>query len=161
VSYSFAADGTKQSAGSVAYATGTEAFSASLSADQSFAGAALRLYAPLNTASGAAAPMDASTFRQLRLHLASTTDGTLTIKLQPSPVAADGCAPTAQALVTSTLSEFVINLDAASFPLPSYCAPSSMTLQQMLAGLYAIDVVNGAANTGNHDVVVGSISLVP
>jgi hypothetical protein len=160
VSYSFAATATDQTAGSVNYAAGAETFSATLAAQQGYAGAALRLYAPGNTAAGTAAPLDASAYKQLRLHLASTTDGTLTIKLQPSPVAPDGCVPTAQALVTPTSSEFVINLDAASFAVPSYCAASSATLQQVLAGLYTIDVINDAVSAGAHDLVVGSASLV-
>jgi hypothetical protein len=159
-SYAFAATGSDQTAGSVTYASGAETFSATLAATQAYAGAALRLYAPGNTATGAATPLDASAYKQLRLHLASTTDGTLTIKLQPSPVAPDGCVPTTQAVVTPTLSEFVINLDSATFALPSYCAASTTTLQQMLAGLYTIDVVNDAAGAGAHDLVVGSISLV-
>jgi len=105
--------------------------------------------------------MDVSGFTKLRLHLASTTDGTLTIKLQPSPVAPDGCVPTAQALVNGTLSEFVLNLDTATFAVPSYCAGSGTTLQQALAGLYTIDVINDASAAGTHDLVVGSASLVP
>jgi hypothetical protein len=160
-SYAYAATSSDQTPGSVDYASGTETFSATLAADQSYAGAALRIYAPGNTTTGAAAPLDASGFSQLRIHLASTTDGTLTIKLQPSPVAADGCVPTAQALVSATVSEFVIDLDDASFALPSYCAASPTTLSQRLAGLYAIDVINAAATAGAHDVVVGSVSLVP
>jgi hypothetical protein len=76
-------------------------------------------------------------------------------------VAADGCAPTAQALVSATVAEFVINLDDATFALPSYCAASGMTLAQRLAGLYAIDIINAASTAGVHDVVVGSMSLVP
>jgi hypothetical protein len=31
----------------------------------------------------------------------------------------------------------------------------------MLAGLFAIDVINDAVNAGPHDLVVGTISLVP
>ena len=49
----------------------------------------------------------------------------------------------------------------ATFAVPSYCTASSTTLHQMLAGLYAVDVINDAAGAGNHDVVVGSLSLVP
>lgn len=161
VSYTFAATGSDQVASSVAYASGTETFSATLAAPQSFAGAALRLYAPGNTASGTAAPIDASGFSKLRIHLASTTDATLTIKLQPAPVAADGCAPTAQALVSASVSEFVIDLNDATFTLPSYCAASATTLHQRLAGLYAVDVINDATGAGAHDLVVGAISLVP
>jgi hypothetical protein len=160
-SYAYAATATDQAAGSVAYAGGTETFSATLAAAQAYAGAALRLYAPGNTTTGAAAPLDASASTQLRIHLASTTDGTLTIKLQPAPVAPDGCVPTAQAVVSGTLSEFVIDLDDASFAVPSYCAAPPTTLRQMLAGLYAIDVINDAAGAGTHDVVVGGVSLVP
>ena len=160
-SYAYAATGTDQAAGSVTYASGAETFSATLAAAQAYAGAALRLYAPGNTDGGTAAPLDASGYSQLRIHLASTTDGTLTIKLQPAPVAADGCVPTAQAVVSAALSEFVIDLDDASFALPSYCAASAATLQQRLTGLYAIDVINDAAGAGAHDAVVGSISLVP
>ena len=160
-SYAYAATAADQTAGSVTYAGGAETFSAALAAAQAYAGAALRLYAPGNTTAGTAAPLDASAFMHLRIHLASTTDGTLTLKLQPSPVAPDGCVPTAQAVVSATLSEFVIDLDDASFALPSYCAPSPTTLHQMLTGLYAVDVINDAAGTGTHDVVVGSVSLVP
>jgi hypothetical protein len=122
---------------------------------------ALRLYAPGNTTTGTATPLDASGFSKLRIHLASTTDATLTIKLQPAPVAADGCAPSTQALVSATVSEFVIDLNDATFALPSYCAASATTLQQRLAGLYAVDVINDATGAGAHDLVVGSISLVP
>jgi hypothetical protein len=141
--------------------SGAASYSATLAAMQGYAGAAIRMFAPGNMEGGTVSPINASTFSQLRIHLASTTDGTLTLKLQPSPVAADGCAPTAQALVSASLSEFVINLDDATFSLPSYCGASSMTLQQRLAGLYAIDVINDASTVGVHDVVVGSISLVP
>jgi hypothetical protein len=161
VSYAYAATASSQTAGSVTYASGAVSFGASLAADQSYAGAALRLYAPGNTAGGTAAPINATSYSALRIHLASTTDGTLTIKLQPSPVAPDGCTPTATAVVSATLSEFVIDLNDASFPLPSYCTASTTTLHQVLSGLYAVDVINGAANAGTHDVVVGSVSLVP
>jgi hypothetical protein len=161
VSYAFAATSADQTAGSVTYASSTLTYSASLAHDQGFAGVALRLYAPGNDGTGAATPMDASGFAHLRIHLASTTDGTLAIKLQPSPVAADGCTPTARAVVSATTTEFVIDLDDASFSLPNYCTPSSTTLHQMLAGLYAIDVINDAVNAGPHDLVVGTISLVP
>jgi len=141
-----------------------ETFSTTLAhdqGDQGYAGAALRLYAPGNISGGTAAPLDASGFSKLRIHLASTTDGTLTIKLQPSPVAPDGCAPAMQAVVSATLSEFVIDLNDAAFALPGYCTPSSATLHQRLAGLYAIDVINDAKSAGSHDVVVGSVSLIP
>jgi len=161
VSYAYAATASDQAAGTVGYAAGAESFSATLANAQSYAGAALRLYAPGNVAGAAAAPLDASAFSQLRIHLASTTDGTLTIKLQPSPVAPDGCVPTAQAVVSAALSEFVIDLNDASFAVPGYCAAPSTTLHQMLAGLYAIDVINDAAGAGNHDLVVGSVSLLP
>jgi len=73
----------------------------------------------------------------------------------------DGCVPTAQAVVSATSSEFVIDLNDATFSVPSYCAAPSMTLHQMRAGLYAIDVINDAAGAGNHDVVAGSVSLIP
>jgi len=121
----------------------------------------LRLYAPGNTAGGTATALNVSAYTKLRLHLASTTDGTLTIKLQPSPVAPDGCVPTAQALVNGTLAEFVLNLDNATFAVPSYCAGAGTTLQQALAGLYTIDIINDAFVAGTHDLVVGSVSLVP
>jgi hypothetical protein len=161
ISYAYAATGSDQTAGTVSYAAGAESFSATLASAQGYAGAALRMYAPGNAAGGTATPADASGFSQLRVHLASTTDGTLTIKLQPSPIAADGCVPTAQAIVSATLSEFVIDLNDATFAVPSYCAAPSKTLHQMLAGLYAIDIINDAAGAGNHDVVAGSISLLP
>jgi hypothetical protein len=160
-SYAYAATASDQAAGTVTYAAGAETFAATLANTQTYAGAALRLYAPGNTSGGTAAPLDASGFSQLRIHLASSTDGTLTIKLQPAPVAPDGCVPTAQAVVTATLSEFVIDLDDAAFSVPSYCATPSATLHQMLAGLYAIDVINDAASAGSHDLVVGSVSLIP
>jgi hypothetical protein len=136
-------------------------FSGTLAATQAYAGAAIRLYAPGNVEGATAAPLDASSYSQLRIHLASTTDATLTIKLQPSPVAPDGCTPTAQAVVSATQAEFVIDLNDATFARPSYCAASSVTLHQMLAGLYAIDVINDSAAAGTHDVSVGSVSLVP
>jgi len=145
----------------VSYASGTETFSATLAAAQSYAGAAIRVYGPGNTSGGSATPLDASAYSQLRIHLASSTDGTLTIKLQPAPVAPDGCVPTATALVSATVSEFVIDLNDASFAVPGYCPAPTSTLHQMLAGLYAIDVINDATAAGAHDVVVGSVSLVP
>jgi len=161
VSYAFAATSTDQTPGTVTYASSMLTFGASLAHDQGYAGVALRLYAPGNTDTSAAAPLDASGFTRLRIHLASTTDGTLAIKLQPSPVAADGCTPTARAVIGPTTAEFVIDLDDASFALPSYCTPSATTLLQMLKSLYAIDVINDATSAGAHDVVVGTISLVP
>lgn len=161
VSYAFAATSTDQTPATVTYALSTLTFSASLAHDEGYAGAALRLYAPGNADTSAATPLDASGFSRLRIHLASTTDGALAIKLQPSPVAADGCAPTARALIGPTTAEFVIDLDDASFALPSYCTASATTLRQMLKGLYAIDVINDATSAGPHDVVVGTISLVP
>lgn len=164
ISYAFAANGSDLTAGTITYAAGAETFSATLAHDQGdagYAGTALRLYAPGNTSGGAAVPLNASGFSKLRIHLASTTDGTLSIKLQPSPVAADGCAPTAQAVVSATLSEFVIDLTDATFALPGYCTASTTTLQQRLSGLYAIDIINDAKSAGSHDVVVGSVSLVP
>jgi len=121
----------------------------------------LRLYAPGSTSGGTPVPMDASGFSKLRIHLASTTDGTLTIKLQPSPVAPDGCAPMVQTVVSGTLSEFVIDLTDATFALPGYCTASTTTLHQRLTGLYAVDVINDAKSAGSHDVTVGSVSLIP
>jgi hypothetical protein len=64
-------------------------------------------------------------------------------------------------VIGPTTAEFVIDLDDASFALPSYCTPSATTLLQMLKSLYAIDVINDATSAGAHDVVVGTISLVP
>ena len=63
--------------------------------------------------------------------------------------------------MSTTLSEFVIDLNDATFALPGYCVASATTLHQRLAGLYAIDVINDAKSAGSHDVVVGSVSLIP
>lgn len=152
--YQFAETGSAQTAGALTFASGAVSYSASLASTQAFAGAAVRLYAPNNTA------FNASAFSQLKIQLRSSTDAVLQVKLQPAPVSPDGCTATAQAMVSSTLSEVVIDLNSTSFPLPGHCATGT-TVDAVRAGLFAVDVVNPASSSGTHDVTVGSISLVP
>jgi hypothetical protein len=152
--YQFAENGAAQTAGTVTFASGAVSYGASLASAQAFAGAAVRLSAPNSAA------FNASAYSQIKLQLRSSTDAVLLVKLQPSPVSADGCTATAQAMVSSTLSEIVIDLNSTSFPLPGHCATGT-TVDAVRAGLLAVDVVNPASTAGAHDVTVGSISLVP
>jgi hypothetical protein len=152
--YQYAENGAAQTAGAPAFAASAVSYSAALSSAQGFAGAALRLYAPNNTA------FNASAYSRLRIQLRSSTDALLWVKLQPSPISGDGCTATAQAVVSATLGEVVIDLDSAHFPLPAHCATGT-TLNTVRAGLLAVDVINPAATAGTHDLAVGAISLVP
>lgn len=152
--YQYAENAAAQTAGTPAFAASAVSYSASLASAQGYAGAALRLYAPNNTA------FNASAYSQLRIQLRSSTDALLLVKLQPSPVSPDGCTATAEAVVSSTLSELVIDLNSASFPLPGHCTTGT-TLNTVRAGLLAVDVINTASTAGAHDLSVGSISLVP
>jgi len=159
--YSFAEKGNQLTAGTVAYAAGEVDFSATLSASQAYAGTAIRAYAPGNTGAAPVAAFNASGFTKLKIQLKSTSDGVLSIKLQPSPVAGDGCTATAQAIVNSTLSELVIDLNDTMFPLPDYCNGTGSKVGTLKAGLYAIDVMNAATGAGSHDLGVGSVKLAP
>jgi hypothetical protein len=152
--YQFAENGAAQTPGTPAFAASAVSYSTSLSSAQGFAGTALRLYAPNNTA------FDASAYTQLRIQVSSSTDAVLLVKLQPTPVSPDGCTATAQAMVSATLGEVVIDLNSTSFPLPAHCTTGT-TVNTVRAGLLAVDVVNPAATAGAHDLAVGSISLVP
>jgi hypothetical protein len=157
-SYSFAEKAGDLTAGDTTYASGVVSFSTTLAATQGYAGAAIRYYAPANTGAAPQTPFDASDYSKLKIELASGTDATLSIKLQPNPLSADGCTATATAVVSSTMAELVIDLDSASFPLPSYCSAGT-TVDAVKTGLYAIDVVNGAASAGTHDLRVGSVKF--
>lgn len=158
ISYSYAATPGDLTAGDTTYASGVVSFSATLAAPQGYAGAALRYYAPSNTGAAPAAPFDASGYSKLKIELASSTDATLSIKLQPNPLSGDGCTATATAIVSATMAELVIDLDSASFPLPGYCTAGT-GVEAVKAGLYAIDIVNGAASAGAHDLRVGSVKF--
>lgn len=152
--YQYAENGAAQTAGTPAFAASAVSYSATLASAQGYAGAALRLYAPHNTA------FDASGYARMRIQLRSSTDALLLIKLQPLPISADGCTATAEAVVDSTLSELVIDLNSTRFPLPGFCARGT-SLSAVRAGLLAVDVVNPAATAGAHDLAVGSISFEP
>jgi hypothetical protein len=157
--YAFAEKAPQQTQGTAQFADGTVTLSATLSAAQAFAGVALRAYAPNNTGAAPVAPFDASAHTQLKIQLKSSTDALLQVKLHPSPVAADGCTATANAMVTSTLAEVVIDLDDKSFPLPDYCNGAGSKIGTLKAGLYAIDVINPAAGAGAHDLSIGTVKL--
>jgi len=158
-SYSFAEKSAQLTAGSLSYASGLVSFSTTLSGAQAYAGAAIRLYSPSNSGGSPVTNFDAGSFTKLKIQLRSSTDAVLTIKLQPSPVSADGCTATAQAVVNSTTSELVIDLNDASFPLPDYCNGTGTKVGTVKAGLYAIDVVNSATTAGTHDLSVGTVKL--
>ncbi|KQV95188.1 hypothetical protein [Rhizobacter sp. Root1221] len=157
--YAFAEKSNEQTLGAVSFAAGAVTFATSLTGAQAFAGAALRLYAPNNTGTAPITPFNASSFGKLRIELKSSTDATLTIKLQPNPVAADGCTATAQALVNSTQSEVVIDLDSTSFPLPEYCNGAGSAVAAVKAGVFSVDVINSAVSAGAHDLSVGRVSF--
>lgn len=157
--YSFAEKAGEQTTTDVVYDAGTVSAGSTLAGDQAYAGLGLRYYAPGNTVGGTATPFDATGFTKMKITLASTTDGTLNIKLQPNPVSADGCTATATALVSATATEVEINLDSTSFPLPSYCT-SGTTVDAVKAGLYAIDIVNAGTTAGDHDMKVGAVAFV-
>jgi hypothetical protein len=157
--YAFAEKSNEQTVGAVSFANGAATLSTALTGAQAYAGAALRLHAPNNTGSAPVTPFNASAYGKLHLQLKSTTDAVLTIKLQPNPVAADGCTATAEALVSATQSEIVIDLDATRFPLPAYCNGAGTTLAAVKSGLFAVDVINSATTAGSHDVTVGRLSF--
>jgi hypothetical protein len=81
------------------------------------------------------------------------------VKLQPSPLAGDGCTATADVVVDDALTEVVIDLDDESFPLPAYCNGSGTAVGSVKTGLFAIDVINPAVNAGAHEVSIGTIKL--
>jgi hypothetical protein len=159
--YSFAEKGNELTAGAVTYAAGEVDFSASLSGNQAYAGTAIRVYAPGNTGAAPVTAFNASGYTKLKIKLKSSSDGVLSIKLQPNPVAADGCTATAQAIVNSTLSELVIDLNDTMFPLPDYCNGVGSKVGAIKAGLFAIDVINAATGTGSHNLGVGTVKLTP
>ena len=152
--YQYAESGAAQTPGTAAFASGAVSYSAALASAQAYAGTALRFQAPNNTA------VNATAYRQLRIQLQSGTDALLLVKLQPTPVSPDGCTATAEAVVGATLTELVIDLNTTSFPLPAHCATGT-AVSAVQAGLFAVDVINAASTAGNHDLSVGSISLVP
>jgi hypothetical protein len=152
--YQYAEHGTAQTPGTPAFAGGAVSYSASLASAQGYAGVAVRLYAPQNTA------FNGSAYSRIRVQLRSSTDALLWVKLQPNPVSPDGCTATAQAVVSATLSDIVINLDSTHFPLPGHCTTGTL-VNAARAGLLAVDVINPATTAGTHDLTVGSISLVP
>jgi hypothetical protein len=158
--YAFAERAPEQTLGTPQFADGAVTLNATLSATQAFAGVALRVYAPNNTGAAPQAPFNASTQTHLKIQLKSSTDAVLQVKLQPLPVAADGCTATADVMVNSTLQEVVINLDESSFPLPNYCNGNGSKVGTLKAGLYAIDVINPALGAGAHDVSIGAVKLV-
>lgn len=157
--YAFAERAPQQTLGTPQFADGAVTLSTTLSAAQAFAGVALRAYAPNNTGAAPVAPFDASAQTQLKIQLKSSTDALLQVKLHPSPVAADGCTATANVVVNAALTEVVINLDDASFPLPDYCNGAGSKIGTVKAGLYAIDVINPAAAAGTHDLSIGTLKL--
>lgn len=157
--YAFAEKGNEQTLGTAQFANGAVSYGATLTAAQAFAGVALRAHAPGNTGAAPVTPFDASTYTQLKIQLRSSTDAVLTVKLQPSPVAADGCTATAQAVVNATLSELTIDLNDASFPLPAYCNGSGTAVGAVKGGLFAVDVINPATNAGAHDLAIGTVKL--
>lgn len=157
--YAFAERAPQQTQGAPQFAEGAVTLSATLSATQAFAGVALRAYAPNNTGAAPVAPFDASAHTQLKIQLKSNTDALLQVKLHPAPVAADGCTATANVMVTATLAEVVIDLDDTGFPLPDYCNGAGSKIDTVMAGLYAIDVINAAAGAGAHDVSIGTVKL--
>ena len=157
--YAFAEKANEQTVGAVSFANGAATLSTALTGAQAYAGAALRLHAPNNTGVAPVTAFNASAYGKLHLQLKSTTDAVLTIKLQPNPVAADGCTATAEALVSATQSEIVIDLDATRFPLPAYCNGAGTALATVKAGLFAVDVINSATTAGAHDVTVGRLSF--
>ncbi|MET0348527.1 MAG: hypothetical protein ABW067_01955 [Rhizobacter sp.] len=157
--YAFAEKANEQTVGAVSFASGAATLATALTGAQAYAGAALRLHAPNNTGVAPVTAFNASAYGKLHLQLKSTTDAVLTIKLQPNPVAADGCTATAEALVSATQSEIVIDLDATRFPLPAYCNGAGTALATVKAGLFAVDVINSATTAGAHDVTVGRLSF--
>lgn len=157
--YAFAEKSNEQTLGTAQFADGAVSYGATLTGAQAFAGVALRAYAPGNTGAAPVAPFNASTYTQLKIQLRSSTDAVLTVKLQPSPVAADGCTATAQAVVNATLTELTIDLDDASFPLPAYCNGSGTAVGAVKSGLFAVDVINPATNAGAHDLAIGTVKL--
>lgn len=159
--YSFAEKGNQLTAGTATFASGEVDFGASLSGDQAYAGTAIRVYAPGNTGAAPVTAFNASGFTKLKIQLKSSSDGVLSIKLQPSPVAGDGCTATAQAIVNSTLSELVIDLTDTMFALPDYCNGTGSKVGTVKAGLFAVDVINAATTTGSHNLSVGTVKLAP
>ncbi len=157
--YAFAEKGNEQTPAALQFASGAVSYGATLTAAQAFAGVAVRAYAPGNTGADPTTPLDATAYHQLKIQLKSSTDALLQIKLQPSPVAADGCTATAQAVVSATLNELVIDLDDASFPLPDYCGGKGSAVAAVKSGLFAVDVINPATTAGAHDLAVGSVKL--
>ena len=86
-------------------------------------------------------------------------DAVLTVKLQPTPVAADGCTATAEAVVNATLTELTIDLNDTSFPLPAYCNGTGTAVGTVKGGLFAVDVINSATSAGAHDLAIGTVKL--
>lgn len=150
--YAFAETGSQQTLGAVQFADSAVSYSASLASSQGFAGVALRASAPNDAA------FNASSYNKIKIQLRSATDGALVVKLQPNPVSGDGCVPAANAIVSATMQELVIDLDSASFALPGHCG-SGPSLAAVKAGLYAVDVINESTSAGNHALGLGAIKL--
>lgn len=157
--YSFAQHGDQQTAGNLSFSAAKVSFDATLAANQDYAGTAIRFFAPGNTGDAPQKTFDGTSFSKIKIQLASTTDATLKIKLQPNPISTDGCTATATAIVDATAKELTIDLNDTSFPLPSYCSAGT-AVNAVKAGLYAIDFVNDASAAGKHDVIVGTVKLV-
>jgi hypothetical protein len=159
--YAYAEKSNELTPGTPSFAAGAVNHSATLTGAQAYAGAAVRYHAPNNTGSAPVTTFDASAFSKLKIQLRSSSDALLLIKLHPATVAADGCTATASAVVSSTLTELVIDLNTASFPLPDYCNGAGSGIAAVKAGLYAVDVINTAVNAGTHHVGVGTVKLAP
>lgn len=157
--YAYAEKSNELTAGTPGFSVGAVNYSATLAGTQAYAGVAVRYYAPANTGSAPVTAFNASAFTQLKIQVRSSSDALLLIKLHPSTLAADGCTATASAVVSATLSEIVIDLNAASFPLPAYCNGSGSAIAAVKAGLYAVDVINTAVNAGTHQVGLGTVKL--
>lgn len=135
-----------------------------LSDTNSYAGIAARIQAAGNLNPDAVAAdrktIDASTRQKLVLTLSSSTDTALQVRLQPKAAPESGCAVQADITVSATPTEYVLNLNTDTFKLPSWCASTDgESLAATLAGLFAVDVINPAAQAGKHDIRVGAIGF--
>jgi hypothetical protein len=119
-----------------------------------------------------AADRDMRSVAKMYIQLASPsgTNKTLNIVLHPSGPGfqENGCHPTASVMVDSTLRDYILNVDTATFSLPSYCATNGNTNPALLGTLPLVNDIqvldNGNDRTPSNstafvDIQVGRIGF--
>lgn len=143
--------------GSITYDAYAIEYSDTIEHDGAAVDMSVRYHAPGQVPGGPRSTFDASSFQQLRIQLASTTDAVLAIRLVPESVD-ERCAATASVLVDAHSTELELDLNASTFSLSEHCAPGT-DVATLKAALLAIDIVNPATAAGAHDFRVGAATF--